>query len=195
MKKKILAISLAVMLLAVAGYQTLAYFTAADKVTNTITADTLDIIINEYQLDEEEEEELISSGLNGIGIHAEDVVPGDTISKIVKVENLDASTDAWIRVRVVTSCVTKGGASEIVDPTTLVFNTTDWTKHTDGYYYYNTELAGGDETEALLDEVAFDVSVGNAYKGAKLTIMIDAQAVQARNNGASATAALGWPAF
>lgn len=195
MKKKILAISLAVMLLAVAGYQTLAYFTAADKVTNTITADTLDIIINEYQLDEEEEEELISSGLNGIGIHAKDVVPGDTISKIVKVENLHDSTDAWIRVRVVTSLATEDAAAEIVDPSTLDINYTNWTRAADGYYYYNDPLTGGDETEALFEGVAFDVSIGNAYQGSELTIMISAQAVQSRNNGTTAWDALGWPAF
>lgn len=194
MKKKILAIALAVMLIAVAGYQTLAYFTAADEVTNTITADTLDIIINEY---EEEGADPVLSGLNGIGINVEDIVPGDTVPKIVKVENLEGSTDAWIRVRVVTSLTNSDDEPlNLADPTTLVFNTTDWTLHTDdGYYYYNAKLAGGAETTALLDQVKFDVDLGNEYQGSEFTIMISAQAVQARNNGDSALTAQGWPEF
>lgn len=193
MKKKILALALAVVLIAVAGYSTLAYFTADDTAKNVITADTLEIQINEYQL-VNDVPVLAAEGANGITIVANDVVPGDVVSKIPKVENLINNTDAWIRVRVTVTCETP--AADLVAPIVLDYDLTTWTKAADGYYYYNSILPANTETSALFNDVTFDlVTMGNEYQGAVVTIQLDAQAVQSDNNPGPAWNAAGWPSF
>lgn len=202
MKKKILAIALAVVLIAVAGYSTLAYFTATDTATNKITADTLTIIINEYQTDGDDEGtelDLISSGPNGIGITVVDAVPGDIVSKIPKVKNLINNTDAWIRVKVTLTCMAADTTTVLsTDPITLDMGA-DWAlKAGDAtdIWYYNAALPADTETSALFTEVTFDLAtMNNAYQGAVVTIVLEAQAVQSANNPTSALTASGWPAF
>lgn len=194
MKKKILALALAVVLVAVAGYSTLAYFTAEDVATNTITAATLEIQINEYLTEGGAAQQVDETGIT---ISAENVVPGDTVAKIPKVKNLEDSTNAWIRVRVTFTYLNAPVVTSETNPVSLVLGA-DWTLHTDGYYYYNTIVDGGEETTALFTGVAFDLEdMTNEWQGATITINLDAQAVQSDNQAAGtiATTALGWPAF
>lgn len=203
MKKIIFAIALAVVLIAVAGYQTLAYFTAASDATNTITADTLTIAINEYQLIGAVET-LISEGDDGgLGITIKDAVPGDIISKIPKVKNLAGNADAWIRVRVTVTCKSSSGAVIAnITPISLDMGA-DWVlKSGDptNIWYYNTHnadvLPANTETSALFTGVTFDmVTMNDTYQGAVVTIQLDAQAVQSDHNGATVLLAAGWPAL
>lgn len=213
MKKKILAAALAVLLVAVAGYGTLAYFTATGKATNIITAATLGIKINEYANDDDpskpENGVLIAEGAGGtvdgvsITIKKDGIVPGDIVSKIPKVENTE-TIDAWVRVKVTVSCTDAEGVALSADPIEINYNTgsgaTQWTLGTDGNYYYNGIVAPqgetGDETAQLFSTVTFDLEdTDNTYQGATVTITLDAQAVQSGNNGATVMAAGGWPSF
>lgn len=193
MKKKILALALAVVLIAIAGYSTLAYFTSEDTAKNVISADTLEIQINEYQLGENDLPVLVDEGTNGITIITDNAVPGDVISKIPKVKNLIGNTDAWIRVRVTITCET--AATDLVPPVVLDYDLTTWTRGGDGYYYYNSILPADTETSALFNDVTFNLDAGNEYQNAVITIRLDAQAVQSDNNPGPAWNALGWPAF
>ena len=79
------------------------------------------------------------------------------------------------------------------DNITLDYNTTDWT-YSDGYYYYNSPVDGDAFTNELFSSVAFDISLGNSYMDAVLSIDVDAEAVQYANNGATVLDAQGWPA-
>ena len=123
------------------------------------------------------------------------VMPGDTVPKIVTVTNEEQP--AWVRVWVEIECRRAtpeggmktepmsvqdflGGRGNIV----IDFNTTDWTYNTeDGHFYYNTRLAEGAESEPLFTHVVFDAEdMGNDWQNGKLTISVTAEAVQAANN-------------
>ena len=48
-------------------------------------------------------------------------------------------------------------------------------------------------TDVLFDEVHFDgPTMGNAYQGCEVNIIVSAQAVQVANNGATVQEAAGW---
>ena len=100
----------------------------------------------------------------------------------VKIKNTD-NTDAWIRATVVANWVVGSGVSaKVVAPWTddiQTYNTgTDsntWTKGNDGYYYYNSIVAGRATTGNLFDSYA----PGTApVDGAHLEMTIVCQAVQ-----------------
>ncbi len=190
MKKKILAVALAVVLIAVAGYSTLAYFTATDDATNVITAGTLTIQINEYQGTDTTP---VAEETDGITITVIDAVPGDIISKIPKVENLLGNTDAWIRVKVTIECEDINQDALSITPISLDLDTTNWVS-SGGWYYYTAIVPADTETSALFTEVEFDLAtMDNTYQGAVVTITLVAEAVQSDNNGATYNAAAGWP--
>lgn len=186
MKKKILAVALAVAMLAIVGYNTIAYFTSTDDAVNTITAGKLEIAVNEYK-----DGVKTAAGEDGVTLKFTDVKPGDICPKVAKVESLTGSIDAWIRVKVTMAW---DKADLLTDNTVVTLTTADgWTLNTDGYYYYSTKVSTASETE-FLKEVKFNAeTMGNAYQGAVLTVTVKAEAVQFANNGATVDAAKGWP--
>lgn len=102
MKKKIVALSLCVAMLAIAVIGgTLAYFTDKDQVNNTFTIGNIDIDLYEYTGEEEE-------GQNGEKVPVKNqtgkdytkVMPGDTLVKKPVIENTGSNT-AYVRVAVV----------------------------------------------------------------------------------------------
>lgn len=196
MKKKILAIALAVVLVAVAGYSTLAYFTAADNATNQITADTLSIQINEYQTGSDTP---VAEGAEGLTIVVADVVPGDVVSKIPKVLNPAGNTSAWIRVKVTLTCIAADGTTVLLTAPITLDMGSNWSTTGDAkdIWYYNAAINGGKETTALFENVSFDLkTMDNDYQGAVVTIVLKAQAVQsAHNGGTDVFTAAGWPTF
>lgn len=192
MKKRILTIALAVALVALAGYSTLAYFTATDTATNTVTAGKLEIVINEY--DQENPEEPVEENNDGITLAFDNVVPGDMIAKIVKIKSLEGNIDAYIRAKI----DMEWNLNEENDPeestasdAVVIPEFADgWSLGTDGYYYYATAVSADTEID-FLNGLYFDFEeMGNEYQGATLTITITAEAVQSKNNAA----ANGWPA-
>lgn len=192
MKKRILTIALAVALVALAGYSTLAYFTATDTATNTVTAGKLEIVINEY--DQENPEEPVEENNDGITLAFENVVPGDTIAKIVKIKSLEGNIDAYIRAKIDMEWdlneENDPEESTASDAVVIPELANGWLLGTDGYYYYATAVSANTEID-FLNGLYFDFEeMGNEYQGATLTITITAEAVQSKNNAA----ANGWPA-
>lgn len=192
MKKRILTIALAVALVALAGYSTLAYFTATDTATNTVTAGKLEIVINEY--DQENPEEPVEENNDGITLAFDNVVPGDTIAKIVKIKSLEGNIDAYIRAKIDMEWdlneENDPEESTASDAVVIPELADDWLLGTDGYYYYATAVSADTEID-FLNGLYFDFEeMGNEYQGATLTITITAEAVQSKNNAA----ANGWPA-
>lgn len=192
MKKRILTIALAVALVALAGYSTLAYFTATDTATNTVTAGKLEIVINEY--DQENPEEPVEENNDGITLAFDNVVPGDMIAKIVKIKSLEGNIDAYIRAKIDMEWdlneENDPEESTASDAVVIPEFADGWSLGTDGYYYYAAAVSADTEID-FLNGLYFDFEeMGNEYQGATLTITITAEAVQSKNNAA----ANGWPA-
>ncbi len=169
----------------------LAYFTASSRAVNVITTGGIDIDLMEMtEVTTAEGTELVPYDEVYPDGCAE-VMPGMSVSKIVTVKNLDGSAESWIRVK--TDIIVKGEtelSDEMIIPN---INTDDW-ELKDGFYYYKSPLKAGEETSPLFTEVEFDGDMDNEYQNSRVEIDVAAQAVQTKNNGASAAEAAGWPA-
>ena len=188
MKKKILLLATLAIFTSVIATGTLAYYSAKDQAHNVITSGNVDIKLVETREDE-----------NG-DLHpfenVSGVMPGQTISKIVRVANTGIG-DAFVRVKLEKEIELASGSDADLSLISLDINETDWTKHTDGYYYYNHVLPAENPdclTEPLFTKVEFHETMGNQYQNCKVIINVFAQATQVKNNGDSAIEANGWPA-
>lgn len=103
---------------------------------------------------------------------------------VVTIKNT-GNTKAWIRATVVANWVVGSGSdAKVVAPWTgsITYNSTNWDKVGD-YYYYKTTVASGDTTKNLLSK---DFTPGTApVTGAHLEMTIVCQAVQS-NLGSTA---------
>ena len=185
-KKKVLAIALIVMMIAVASAGSFAYFTAEETAHNVITTGGIDIELVESKMDPETGALLPFENLEG-------VMPGEEISKIVEVENI-GEAPAFVRVKVTKNIELADGVvgEPDLDLLKIDFNTDDWTLGNDGYYYYNQILEGGYISIPLFTTVTLDTAMDNMYQGCEATIDVVAEAVQSDNNGDSAITAAGW---
>ena len=183
MKKRILILALAAIMVGCAIGGTMAYYTNQATATNVITAGNIRAELREW------------ADLENKIPYAdpeEPIMPGEDVAKIVTVRNTGASY-AWIRVKVDVGITKADGTAgdpaliEIVD-----YNTRDWTQK-DGWWYYNKSAAPGAETEVLFTKVRFNTAMDNPYQNCKVSVDVSAQAVQTANNGASAPEAAGWP--
>lgn len=192
MKKKLLILSLAAICLAIAAVGTLTYFTSVDSAHNVITTGGIEIELQEWMENPdpgEDGEELIAFPADGIT----DVMPGTSVSKIVRVKNI-GSNPAYIRLQVdktITPAQAEGDVTLDPDLVALNFNTTAWT-YQGGYYYYNEALDPDDTTPDLFTTVTFDSDMDNPYQGCTVDIEITAYATQVANNGTSALTATLW---
>ena len=184
MKKRLLIVSALVLVLAILGTGTLAYFTSSATAHNVVTTGGVGITLVEKMLDADGKE-VDFTNQNGI-------MPGQSVSKIVRVlNNAEKSAEAWIRVKV-EKAVTVDGKELDASVITMNFNTTDWTEK-DGFYYYNKALKPGEKSVPLFTKVHFSDELGNEYMEAEIVIDVTMQAVQAKNNGDSPFTATGWP--
>lgn len=193
MKKKILALAVITMLTSIIASGTLAYYTAEERAHNVITSGGVGIELVEKTKDANGAE--VDFPKEGIS----SVMPGTSVSKIVKVQN-DGASEAWIRVQIEASLKDVDGSDL---PLTFGENDTramdyeildEWIDGEDGYYYYKKPVAAGEYTDILFEEVKFDAAMGNEYQNSTANIIISAQAVQTANNGNSVMEAKGWPA-
>lgn len=183
-KRKVLALTLAVALVAICAVGSVAYFTDRGTATNVITTGGVKIDLLETAV---KDGELVPFE-NVVG-----VMPGGDVSKIVEVKNIGES-DAYIRVSVDKALTLAEGQEGEVDLSlvTLNFNTEAWTE-ADGYYYYNSPLKPGETTAPLFTAVSFSADMGNLYQNSSLTVNVSAQATQVANNGTNSLTAAGWP--
>lgn len=177
MKKKLLIGLAALALVALVTVGAWAWFTASDSVTNTFTAGTVSIKVDEVFGSDND-----FSNWN----------PGQCIKKEVKVKNTGTKC-ARVRVKLIYGWGTLSeDGTEIIaydpalsaDNVTLHFNDdSSWTElQTDGYYYYKSELAKNTETTLLLEQVCLDgASTGNEYQGKEFHVLVFAEAIQCSN--------------
>ena len=178
MKKKLLSLALATMIMSTLAYGTLAYFTSEGRAENKITTGNLEIILHDETT---EGAPFPVDGISG-------VMPGDVVDKVVYVENTGGNS-SYVRIKLEQKIDSEELSFENI---TLDINEEDWT-YQDGWYYYNEALDKGELTEKLFTKVTFNTDMGNDYMNAKIEINVIAQAVQSKNNGDSALEALGWP--
>ena len=184
-KKRIFILAVMLICLALAATGTLAYFNADDQVHNVITSGNIAIdLIEQKQL----EDGSLVPYTNPV-----DVMPGTDVSKIVTVQNTGVG-DAWIRVSVDSTVTfqTPTDAAPQDGDVVLNFDTENWVLK-DDYYYYTKPVAANGVTAPLFTTVSFSPKMGNIYQGSKLDIVIQAQGVQAANNGSTVLEAAGWP--
>lgn len=183
MRRRLLSILLSAALLALVAalaVGSIAYFTHEDTAVNVITTGSVGITLHEKTASGED--------FPKEGVF---VMPGDTVSKIVTVENT-GEAPCFVRV-----ALEEGVNNELLSADGCLemdINTADWT-YKDGYYYYHNVLIPGETTNALFTEVHIvGDAVTNEYMNADFNINVSAYAVQSDNNGSSALEALGWPA-
>ena len=184
-KQKILALGLSLLAVAMIG-GTSAFFTASERTHNIITTSGVSI-----ELIEDTEE----TGVDGRPIpftNIEDAMPGDRISKIPKIKNID-ETDIYVRMKVTASVELETGESFRISPS--VFNldlSRSWSPH-DGYYIYMRTLHPGETTQALFTTVTIPNNLEDKYQNAKYSLTLHGEAVQTSNNGTNPLDAEGWP--
>ena len=196
MKNKIFSAMLVICCLALLMNQTMAYFTRSKIVDNVFTTSEIDITLNEKRnvIGEDGEHKQVDFA----DLEFNNVMPGQTISKIVTVTNKKESSDAYIRAKVEKHFMKPETPSESdlsTDVIEMDFNQENWT-FKDGWYYYNSVVKSGETTAPLFENVIFDgKEMGNEYKNTNCNISIVAQAVQVRNNETNVLLAKGWPAL
>ncbi len=179
MKKKLSIVFGIIAILAIISVGTLAYFTSEQNAENVISAGNIKLEIHEKTASGEDfpKEGII-------------VMPGDTVSKIVTVENT-GDHPLYLRVK-----LTEGVSDEALttdDCLDININRSCWLEK-DGYYYYYRALQSGETTEQLFSEVYFDLyNIDNKYLGKHFTLNVAASAVQSENNGSDVLNAIGWP--
>ena len=107
---------------------------------------------------------------------------GSSKSSIVITNVGERNIDVYVRVAVVGNWVLN---NQIVDSWTLsekYINKSNWSIGGDGFYYYNTVLQAGSNTENLLSK-AIDPS--SRTDGAHLEVTVMQQAIQAEGMGVS----------
>lgn len=181
MKRKLLILSLLVILAALTAAGTLAYYTDIARTHNVITSGNVDIDLLEWA-----DEAHTKPFKNKQG-----VMPGTKVTKIVEVKNTGTGA-AFVRLRVETEVLNAEGQKMGPEHVRLDFNQTDWI-YQDGYYYYAHSLKPGETTVPLLTAVTFAAEMDNTYQNATAHVKVSAYAVQSANNGDDPLNAEGWP--
>ena len=160
-KRSIIIISIVALLALLVVGGTMAWFTSnPEEVENTFKAGTVKIEVNEHGF-----QDII------------DWNPGDTTTKEVSVKS-KGSKKTYVRVQL--TPVWEGNLS--IDNVVLNWDEENWV-YSDGWFYYKKILAGGAETEKLLNSVTLKgFETGDKYQGKTLTVTVKAEAVQASNN-------------
>lgn len=162
---------------------TVAYFSAQETAYNVITTPELDLVLHEETT-------------GGAAFPEEgfsDVMPGGKIDKIVYLENA-GTVDYYARIALSMSVA----GEKLPLDTELIqldINEQNWIRRSEqgkDYFYYSRSLLPGECTENLFTTVTFSQSMGNEYKRARVEVVVEAQAVQSKNNGTSALDAQGW---
>ena len=111
------------------------------------------------------------------------ITTNQVVGKKVWVKNT-GTADAIVRAKVSYGF---DDGTEIKDSDiAFTYNNADWTyDNTDGYYYYKAVLKPGDKSTDMFDSFTLDKELGNEVAGKSGHIVVDAEFVQAANDGPS----------
>lgn len=196
MKKKILVLALAAVFVSLLALGSAAYFTVEGRATNIITTGTVSLSLDEH-LEEGKWTEIKDSNDVTVAWRLEDrVMPGMTVAKKPTLKN-DGTQPFFLRAKVVKSVVAADKETAMPADVVLIEFPEGWIEGNDGWLYYTPEgsdaVAPGAEV-VLFDGVKLAEEAGNPYQNSTVTITVQAQAVQVKNNpGETALTAQGWP--
>ncbi len=182
MKKKLFALSVMAMLIAICSFGTAAFYNAQDTAHNVITMGNVNIAISEWA---DEEKTIEFSNVDG-------VLPNTSVTKVVEIRNTGKS-DAWVRVRIEKNISLNSDSEGDTGLISLNINDGAWIDGKDGYYYYSKKLSEDEVTEPIFTKVDFSKDMDNSYVGAVCSVEVFAEAVQSANNGDDVLSADGWP--
>ncbi|MDO4516186.1 MAG: SipW-dependent-type signal peptide-containing protein [Bacillota bacterium] len=167
------------LLVALVAFGTAAYFSGEAHVTNVITTGKIDITLKEQTKDAAGNPiKWPSEGITG-------VMPGKSVDKLVSVESVAGSSDAWVRVKVESTITAADGKTDLPTKDMLDFDfKPGWIPGAGGYYYYSVPLSAGQTTPELFTKVTFAPGMPNEYQGCTVNVKVTAQAVQKKNNDA-----------
>lgn len=180
-KKKMTTGLVALGLVGVVGIGgSLAWFTDLEQKTNTLTLNHVNITLEEPGYTDNQT-----------------LLPGDTITKDPTVTVEKDSSAAWIRIQPLVVNVDFANDGKVDDEIAInskdALNTfgiqlgTGWTlDENTGYFYYESSLAAEGKTTPLFSSITIPHDWGNKYAEAKVTLDIQAEAVQYANTGATA---------
>lgn len=191
-KKKILTIALSLCLAAVIAVgATLAYFTDNTKTkTNVVTTGNVKIQLNDTS-DPEDGQVGGSAKVDGAGITYDNIMPGDTVAKLVSVQKLADTQDCYVAIRVDVVDSKEAGKTpigaeakkDIMDNIKASAQENDWvcennnSTDTSAIFYLPTVLTD-DEVKELFDTVDIPDDWDNDVANATFDIDVKAAAVQ-----------------
>lgn len=193
-KRRAIAIAvLCILLLAAAG--TIAFTTRTQTAENVLTFGSVKMQVLET--------EQAASGEVAVPDGHEVEAASGKASRIVRFQNVGAST-MYVRARPVMAVERADEAEVSQDQVSAVVEfgmdqSGAWQEGSDGWWYYVAPVEAGAEgdgqtTSPLMESIEFK---GDFYSvagpGGKFVFTVEAQAVQADNNGSSALEAQGWP--
>lgn len=197
-KKKVLSLSLVIVLIAIMSFGTLAWFSADDEVTNTfMVADSADEPNEIFSVDVWEYANGDTENKDQDGATYENILPGGRYHKEPYIENT-GSYDQYIRVKVTVSnadaWIAALGNDYDLGTMFVGHDETVWTRYDVGEYngtdntytmvfYLNDKLAP-DATVCLFDTVVIPSKLTQAdmtFIGGEFTLTILAEAVQTEN--------------
>lgn len=123
----------------------------------------VDIALNEYRLVDGEEEKWET---------AENILPGQDISKIPRIHNI--GNDCYIRVKF----TFRDTDEELED--TIYGMDESWSKESDGYYYYHEVLKSGDDLD-IFQGLIVPQDFSQEAEGTEFFLDVDVDAIQSKN--------------
>ncbi|WP_291244935.1 SipW-dependent-type signal peptide-containing protein [Fournierella sp.] len=191
--KRLLTGVISLALVAVVGVgATLAYFTdKTETKTNVFTTGKVDIELADYTNGPGEGDTWHGENA-GDGVAYGNVMPGDTLSKVVKVTVAEDSSDCYVAIQLIARSDDKPDAdlSGVMDSIQDQARANNWAYERKGdilTVYYPTVLSAGDEV-TMFETVTVPTTWGNEYADATFYIDVQAAAVQAANLDAPGTA-------
>ncbi len=121
-----------------------------------------------------------------------------TVTRKITVENI-CEENMYLRMRLSIGGTSADGKTFMLSDREAEFAANasgGWQTGGDGWYYYNAALAPSAVTASLLkeDQLLFHTDViAKTYPNQPLSLAVEVQAVQSKNNGADARSAQGWP--
>lgn len=186
MKRRLLVGLVIILCLALAIYETRAYFSSKKILHNVITTGGIKIEL----LEKEDKSRAISFPKDSI----EEVMPGREIIKSFEVENR-GKNQAYIRIKIKKDITLKEEAKEEFGLKFMILSLEGqgWIFGEEDCYYYKEALEPGEKTEPFFLSAKFDIRMGNVFQASMAKVSITAHATQVANNANSSLKAKGWP--
>lgn len=180
MKLRFVTLAMAAILVTVCSQNTLAFYSITQKASNVVTSGDVQLKIHETTAD--------GSAYPKEGVY---IIPGTVVSKQVAIENI-SDQPFYLRVKIINGIDNSYLSAE--DCFALDIDDANWI-YRDGYYYYKVILEPEEITPYIFRNVTIvGDEVDNSYIGSMLTLTVEAQAVQSKNNPAEYPwEAMGWP--